>query len=346
MPLGNFDILVDGNTITAEAKATLRSLEIVEELNYPTSCTFQLNIQRITDKPGEGYDLALYVPGATLVVKLGMDAPAQIMTTGWITAVEAHFSDDSTVTITGYDGLQRLRFGTHTRTFTKKSVSDLARTMASEASLTIGTIDNTTTVFPSMLQIQESDYDFLLRQAAQLGYEMLMDAGKFSFRAIQAGRANLKTLTFLIDFTELRLRLRALPEGGSVEARGWDMNAKQAVFSSNSSSTTITVMGGSSDGGIRSSAFPASAMSVSGMTITDRDQAQNVATGIRKELLIETVEGDGVMVGAPWMHAGINVSLQGLGSRFSGKYYVTATRHLYRPDDGYLTYFSVARTGV
>jgi hypothetical protein len=43
------------------------------------------------------------------------------------------------------------------------------------------------------------------------------------------------------------------------------------------------------------------------------------------------------------LRAGNTIDLRGLGSRFSGLYYVTRTEHRLAPDIGYVTRFDVRR---
>jgi uncharacterized protein involved in type VI secretion and phage assembly len=54
------------------------------------------------------------------------------------------------------------------------------------------------------------------------------------------------------------------------------------------------------------------------------------------------VEAEGLAPGNPALIAGVTVQLSGLGTRFSGKYFVTSTTHTYGHQEGYSTRFVVS----
>jgi uncharacterized protein len=56
--------------------------------------------------------------------------------------------------------------------------------------------------------------------------------------------------------------------------------------------------------------------------------------------------GDGVCIGDPNLRAGTVVKIEGLGTRFSGLYYVTQTQHCFTPRKGYRTHFSARRNAT
>jgi phage protein D len=71
-------------------------------------------------------------------------------------------------------------------------------------------------------------------------------------------------------------------------------------------------------------------------------QARTRATALLRERLKQMVEASGTCIGLPDLRAGQQVQIEGIGSRFSGAYFVTSTTHTIN-DKGYLTKFTARR---
>jgi phage protein D len=57
------------------------------------------------------------------------------------------------------------------------------------------------------------------------------------------------------------------------------------------------------------------------------------------------IEGDGVCIGMPQIRPGVNIRLERMGKKFSGKYYVKETTHTI-DNSGYRTNFKVKRNAI
>jgi phage protein D len=73
-----------------------------------------------------------------------------------------------------------------------------------------------------------------------------------------------------------------------------------------------------------------------------KEEAKKIAVGILKDRQKEMVKASASCVGLPSLCAGSKVEIEGLGARFSGTYYVTATTHTLG-DSGYTTRFDARR---
>jgi phage protein D len=74
-------------------------------------------------------------------------------------------------------------------------------------------------------------------------------------------------------------------------------------------------------------------------------EAEALAKTALNRAAMEYITGEGNSVGNPDIKAGTVVALQGLGQRFSGRYYVTACKHSLG-GRGYQTRFSVRRSAA
>jgi phage protein D len=80
--------------------------------------------------------------------------------------------------------------------------------------------------------------------------------------------------------------------------------------------------------------------------VQSQSEAEQIAQGWFGEKALYYVIGHGVCIGRPDLRAGLLVTIEGLGRRFSGPYYVTSTEHRFRPNTGYRTAFTVRRNAT
>jgi phage protein D len=76
--------------------------------------------------------------------------------------------------------------------------------------------------------------------------------------------------------------------------------------------------------------------------VASQTQAHDRALAILLERFKEFVTATGSTVGLPDLRAGMQVRIEGVGSRFSGMYFITESTHTIN-DSGYLTRFTARR---
>src|SRR5207247_109569 len=85
------------------------------------------------------------------------------------------------LTVRGFDCLHGLQRGRWTRTFTQQKDSDVAERIASERHLSSDVVDSGVT-HEYLVQANETDFEFLSRRAAAIGYELRGRDRTLSFR--------------------------------------------------------------------------------------------------------------------------------------------------------------------
>src|SRR6202035_3676741 len=189
--------------------------------------------------------------GSTVTIKMTPPGGTAVtLIKGEVTGFEAEYDATQLRTILrGYDLSHRLHRGRNTQTYKNVTDSDIARQVAGNASLPIGTIDSTSVTYDHVSQPNQFDWAFLKSRAREIGYEMGMDSdGKFYFRQpIQASSApqtgdyqshtDTLQLVFGDDLIEFRPRVTSAEQVSTVKVRGWDPVQKQAVIGSASAAT-------------------------------------------------------------------------------------------------------------
>jgi phage protein D len=183
---------------------------------------------------------------------------AKSLITGEVTAVEALCQDSMILTvIRGYEKAHRLQRAKRTRTFVNMKDSDIARKVAKNAGLKIGTVDGTTTAHEHIAQVAQTDWDFLADRAREIGYETGVVGGKFFFRkasgssgggGLAAAAASMvglgSTLTFKDNLHTFLPRISAANLTPDVEVRVWDSKAARVAVGKAATETgSVTIDG-------------------------------------------------------------------------------------------------------
>lgn len=337
----NFDIYKNGSKLSLKEKACVEEIIVDEKKDIPASFMIKYNIVDFKKFAWDAIDLVEFQIGDTIRVDLGMDQPQKVIS-GEIDSMNVFFGEHSYMEISGFNLLYKLTFGRKTRKFENMTASDIVSSIASESGLS-PQVDSTKTKHEIITQNNKSNYLFLLNLAKRIDYELMVNDKTLIFRKSRENDSPAVKFTFGVDIFDFSTQMVNLDQGSQVEVRGWDMNKKEAVTGSASSGDEDGKMGKSESGfSIASRQSPVqwqTAMPV------DRQDAGNLAKERYNQYLMKFMTGSGQCSGNPDIRLGKTIDIQGLGKRYSGKYYIHATTHRL-DEDGYYTDFSVRKTAI
>lgn len=286
-----------------------------------------------TDIPGE------YMPvKSTLIV-------------GEITALEPAFTDSGLelLQIRGYDRAYRLNRGKKTRTFgdanpkgggttEEKIISTIIQETEGLTGKKVDTSGLINLKYPYVLQMNQTDLEFLWSRAERIGYQVYVEDKTLYFQKADAHRgkptekpAPLRWPDNLLSFHP---RLTLARQVDQAVVTGWDPGAKRQVeskVSGDKSKTTLEIGPNQTGGRVAKTALKGTAedavVAQPGLTI---DQAKAMAAARFAAAESEFIQAEGVVRdGDPRLIAGRVVAIEGVGHRFSGNYYITEARHVY-----------------
>jgi uncharacterized protein len=338
-------VRVHGQDLPAEAAGDLLAVEVHEDLDTPSMFTFRLINWDMNKLQVTWSDAALFSPGNEVEIQMGYLGQLQVLLRAEITGLEPEFNADDmpTVTVRGYDRRHRLLRGRRSQSFLKMKDSDIAAKIASDVGLASKT-DPTRVELEYVAQHNQTDLEFLQDRAARLGFEVVVDDKTLLFRARKNASHAALHLDPTIDLLDFSPRLSTMGQVTEVKVRGWDPRAKHSV--EGKASTQATKMAGTKSGPEAArTAFGAASVAVVDRPIFSQAEADQIAEGRFNTLALTYVVGDGACQGNPGVRAGTVVTLSGLGKRFSGDYYVTATQHTFS-SQGYRTVFTVRRNAT
>lgn len=343
-----FKVEVNGSALPDDVDQALVHGYVDDSLNLPDM--FALSFR---DPNREILDKLKARIGSTVKISVFSDGQpgGEPLITGEVTALEAEFNPEGTLTvIRGFDHSHRLFRGRVTETYANATYSDVAKKVAQRVGLPIGTIDATTAVKDHISQANVTDWNFVKGLAREIGYEVGVFDGKFQFKKpTESGEAPAKgtlasddPLQLILGQNLLRFRsiVTSAEQVKEVSVRGWDMKQKREVIGTAAAATTsatlsITPSELANQFGNRSYV----GVDVPYVTQTEVDAA---AKALAEHIAGAFAELELTARGNPKLRAGKAVSLGLVKEPFDGKYTLTTTRHVYDPNDGYIVWGTVS----
>jgi uncharacterized protein involved in type VI secretion and phage assembly len=264
---------------------------------------------------------------------------------GEITAIDVRFTEktQAPIIIRGYDFSHRLHRGRYNRSFQNMTDTDIVKKLAKEAGIDVDgkTAEESGIPHDYLFQENQSNMDFLRERAVRIGFELFVQDGKLHFRKPKAGAQEL-SLRWLVDLRSFHVRMTSTEQVKEVEVRGWDYSQKRSIVAIAKTEQVITKTenGKGSDTSSKFNGKPtAPKVIVVDQPVFSPKEADRMAQALCDELGGQFVCADAKAEGNPKIRPGRVVKLADMGT-YSGKYYVTETRHVYQ-ERLYSTEFSV-----
>jgi phage protein D len=343
-----FLVEIDGSALPPEVEALMTLGHVDHSLRLPD--LFEL---RFRDSDRTVVSASHVKIGSLVKISVATDAAQtpEKLVEGEVTALEAEFDSTGTFTvIRGYDQAHRLFRGRRTETYTQVTASDVATTVARRAGLKIGEVQSTSTVHDQLSQGGISDWVFLENLARQVGYEIAVRDGAFTFGkpkpASDAPAANGQTdanpfvLKGGTDLLRFRSVVTSADQVKQVEVRGWDVAAKKALVSTAPAQTKSAQLP-TIDPQKIASVFGDPVHSVTDEAYRSQAEVEAAAGAVAETIAGAFAEFEGVARGNPKLRANAPISIENIGDPFDGKYIITSSRHRYDPVTGYTTAFAV-----
>ena len=340
--LNQVTLEIDGREVSQEFYDALLEVVVDDQVRLPSMFTI-----RLYDNDLHWMDSDQLAIGKS--VKISAQSPGQgvragrsgLLLSGEITALEPHFEADgpAVMVVRGYDKIHRLHRGRQTRSFLDTTDADIVSKIAGEVGLSAQT-DATSVQHKYVLQNNQTNMEFLQERAARHGYQLFVEAEKLYFvkgEATQGDGPVLKRSENLISFQPC---LSAARQADKVEVRGWEPTGKREIVASATPGPAPHQAGVSQAGGaMTQSAFGAATTIIVDRPVATVDEAQAIARAEAEAISAQFLRAEGTCLGDPRLRAGRTVQIEGVGARFSGKYYLTTVVHNVKMGGAYTTTF-------
>lgn len=328
--ISNFSVKVDGTAVSADFMRSVQDIVVDSSLYMPSMFTIRLDDHDLKWVDDSSLDIGKEVE-ITAEAGEELGSGSGLLFKGEITGLEPESiaGRSNSLVVRGYDKSHRLHRGRKTRTFLKKTDSNIAQTLAQEAGLT-AQVDATSVTYPWVLQSNQTNMEFLQARAARIGYQVFCIEGDLYFKKGDAKLGDGPELEYGVQLLEFRPRWTANRQADDVTVYAWDPCGKQALVSSAKAPSSSLNQGGMSQtGGAKtSSAFSSAQEFIADQPVLTVDEANALAEGLSNDIGRAFVQAEGVSFGDPKVMPGYTITVKGVGTRFSGSYYVTSARHI------------------
>ncbi len=337
-------VKIGGSEVSADFMAAAVRIEVESSLFIPAMATID-----IYDPKLAWIDNSLIDIGKELEVSVkantrgGLEQQAEVpIFKGLITAIEPDFNEEmyATVRVRAYDRSYLLHRGTESATYLQSTDSDIASKIIGGAGLRAA-VESTTVTHQHVFREDLSDYEFLTRLARRNGFVVWCDDRTINFKPPESIAPSEVALEFGVSLMEFHPALTITGQVNGVTVQGWDRQAKQAVTGQSKALSSAEIGVAKRGPAIAQSAVSASKKLHLAYIPEAVADAEKLASSLMNRIGAGDVTGEGRALGDPDIKPGCKVRLTGLGTRFSGKYFVTRVRHVYDPEDAYYTEFSV-----
>jgi Bacteriophage probable baseplate hub protein len=341
----SFAVKLNGQPLVGDLALWIVNVAVEDDLDMPSMFTIDLmskvNAEDGTTSLIDDERLAL---GMGVEISMGYGDDRESLIVGEITALEPTFRVDGppTLTLRGYDKRHRLNAARRTRSFVDLTDSNIAEQICSDAKVSIESTDSGVT-HPYVLQANQTDLEFLRERAQRIQYELAMSGDTILFRPVANDASSIVTLTLNDDLLEFRPRMSLVPIT-EYKVLGWDAKEKQPITASAAAGDEVGTMGGEQSAAQEAATLVGAAIETLSRTpVFSQAEADQIAAGRFNAAALDFIRGEGRARGRTDVRAGRVISLDDLGERFSGDYYVTSAVHRYTRRHGYLTDFCARR---
>lgn len=336
----------------------------------PTTNTFKYvgaeTAQALKLATPESQRFRLFEPcGKTVEVRMGYVGQLLLMLKGNFTTMEPNFPGNGspTLTVRGLNVLHQLRRKQFTTSWGDKKESEIAENIATLRDegkkrfplpiITDSNAKNKEERLPFVSQKNQYDIDFLFTRARQRGYVVFVqeeDAKRRTPERLYFGPSDgspipgLRDVTFKLEWgkslLDFRPTLTTANQIKSVTVNGWNRTTRRAI--SVSVNLDDRELRRNQDLYELLNKCDAREEVVVDEPVFNEKQARGRAVAILQDRQKEMVKASATTIGLPDLRAGQRVQINGLGSRFSGTYFITDTTHTIS-DSGYITRFNARR---
>lgn len=346
-----FEVEIESVRLAANISKSIIDVSIEEKIDEGNSFTLTLNDEfDMSTQQFKWLDHQLFTVGNKITIKMGYSNNLSEMMRGKITALEPSFfsGESPTLVLRGqdlsYDYMKR-RSGE--KTFIDQAYSDIARTIASKAGM-LSAVDDTGKFEPFLRKDSDkSYYAFLEDLAKKVGYEFSIVGRTIYFIKPGGDKKEILTLRLGKDIISFRPAMNTAGLVSEVEVRGHNPQdpGTPIVGRAAAGSEQAQESGRQTGSQIAEARCGSVKRVVSGMVVNSAGHANAIAAAMLNEASDSLIEGDAECIGLTQIRPGVAIALEGMGKRFSGKYYVKATTHTIN-SSGYRTRFSVKRNAV
>lgn len=330
------------------------------------SCSLTVNNWDAESLSFKYSDGDLFNPGKKIELWMGYLSGdgLRLMMAGKLTSMQPSFpaAGQPTLTVSGQNQLHHLRGEQRNRGYEKLKASEIARQVAGRMQVELRTdpqAEAKESPYDHIRQDNEYDIVFLMKLAEEHGYELYVEErghrGSAEPSKLYFGPPQRRKIVYELNYgstehygaslIEFQPSLITSAQVEQVVLNGWDgENRCRISYTSQFASLESKPLNVGSDAATIGGSFARRGDRIGHRPVNSPQEARRIASQTHERINRQMLTASGSTIGLPALRAGCNVRINGVGKRFSGAYFVTATTHTLS-DSGYTTRFEARREG-
>jgi phage protein D len=330
-------LTINGRPLPAELYSRLLLVRVEESVQLADA--FEI---RFEDAYFKLFDKAQFTVGDRVEIAMHADGDPVQITAGEVTAlsVEQGAAGRHELVLIGFSLAHRLTHVPKRRSFQRMSDADIARRIAAEYSLQPD-VEGTSGALDHVLQSNETDFAFLTRRAARIGFDCWVTNETLHFKPKPQGEGQQPpALRWGENLQRFSVRFSAIERCDEVVTRGWDPLGKRSVTGHAREGDTGTDAPAAAElASSARSAFGSVQRYATAFPVADQAEADALAQSLMLRASGDEVYVRGEAQGNPLIGAGSDVRIERVGTRLSGRYRITSVTHIYGSHTPYVTRF-------
>lgn len=339
----NYQILLDGIDILKTYPIGITSVTVEDALEGADRFSFSLN-----DPGAMWLDSDLFEPGKEVMIRMGYVNNLSTMIQGEISSIRSSFPRDGTpgLDISGYDLSHQFTRGRDQGPFEGRD-SDIVAEIAGRANHRLETqIEPTDTTRAHVMHDRRTDYDFIRELANRNSFEFFVRGETLYFQRTRRGRSEVVTLKYGSSLLSFNTELNTANQPTGVRVGGWNVQTKEPIIGqAMRGSEEARERGRRSGGDMIEDQYGAAEEHITDSPAYSQQEGDNSASSELNRQSERLISGTAECIGLPEIRAGENIRLEGLGRKFSRRYYIESARHTIG-SSGYSTSFRVKENTI
>jgi uncharacterized protein len=310
----------------------ITSLEIDEHLEKTGMFRISLNdaVDLNTQKPRWSTDTDIQTKNMIkITISYASDPEKKTLSfVGRIISIEKEEGNEDSLKLVGFDlSYDMTKKDTNGMIYNDKKYSEIVTELAGNSQLKTDKIETSPITYENVIRYPgESDFDFLKVMSEEIGFEAFVQEESLHFRIPKdtlQGEVTLKQNWDIRKFNPIISNAACVSE---VTVNSWDVKNKEMI------SETATLDDIKSGVGMKEFTTAAEKFSdikkVQGIWVSrSAEEAKNMAVAELKRRNQDFITARLECIGNPKLRPGVTVKLEGVGTRFSGTYYIKQATH-------------------
>ncbi|TPN83950.1 type VI secretion system tip protein VgrG [Aquimarina algicola] len=322
--VATFDILIDGQVV--DQGYQVLSISTTKEINRIPTAKIVLKDGDASEETFTISEEEEFIPGKSITIKIGRDSENQQLFKGVIIkhAIKVIEGGETRLILDCRDEAVKMTIGRHNYYYEESRDSEIMEEVIGRYSGLTNDVEATSISHLEMVQYHATDWDFLLMRAEANAKLVIVDDGTVSIKSPDTSSEAAVAVLFGSTLLDFEAEMDARYQWNSVEAKSWDYGG-QEMFEHVTDSVPIDELGDVNGEELAASISPDRLeLRHSGQAIAEELQEWTKSTMQKSRL--SKIRGRAKFIGFGDIKPGQLIDLQGLGTRFTGKAYVSAVR--------------------